>query len=174
MLLAFLEILKYILPSVVVLLASYFAMKAFFNNEQNKRKMDIRSSNQKLITPIRLGAYERLVMFLERIQPESMLMRLQQKDATCKELHADMLSLIRAEFEHNLSQQVYVSTQAWEVIKSAKENTVKMLNMVAAKTKPDAPSFELSKAILEFIMQTNKTPSAVAIDYLKNEVRQFF
>lgn len=174
MLLAFLEILKYILPSVVVLLASYFAMKAFFENEQNKRRVDLRTSNQKLITPIRLGAYERLVVFLERIQPDSMLMRLQQKGMTCKELHSDMLSLIRAEYEHNMSQQVYVSNQSWEVVKSAKENTVKLINMAAKNVNQDALSFELSKAILESVMQANKTPSTVGIEYLKNEVRQFF
>lgn len=171
---AFLEILKYILPSVVVLLASYFAMKAFFDNEKNKRRIELRSSNQKLITPIRLGAYERLVLFLERIQPDSMLMRLQQKGMTSKDLQSDLLSLIRAEYEHNLSQQVYVTNQAWEVVKSAKENTVKIINMSAGKISPQASSFDLSKAILETVMQANKTPSTVAIEYLKNEVRQFF
>lgn len=171
---AFLEILKYILPSIVVLLASYFAMKAFFENEQNKRRMDLRTSNQKLVTPIKLGAYERLVILLERIQPDSMIMRLQQKGMTGKELHTDMLSLIRAEYEHNMSQQVYVSNQTWEVIKSAKENTVKLINMAAASTKPDATSTELSKAILEMMMLANKTPSMVGIEFLKNEVRQYF
>ena len=171
---AFLEILKYILPSIVVLLASYFAMKAFFENEQNKRRMDLRTSNQKLITPIRLGAYERLVILLERIQPDSMIMRLQQNGITSQKLHADLLSLIRAEFEHNLSQQVYVSNQTWEVIKSAKENTVKLINMAAAGIKPDSTSYELSKAILEMMMQANKTPSVVGIEFLKNEVRQYF
>ena len=171
---ALLEILKYILPSVVVLLASYFAMKAFFDNEQNKRRMDMRSSNQKLVTPLRLTAYERLVMFLERIQPDSMILRIQHPSMTANKLQQDMLSLIRAEFEHNLSQQVYVSNQAWEVIKSAKENTVKIINMAADKVEPDAPSYELGKAILEFIMQANKTPATVAIEFLKNEVRQYF
>lgn len=174
MLLAFLEILKYVLPSVVVLLASYYAMKAFFENEQNKRRMDLRTSNQKLVTPIRLGAYERLVILLERIQPDSMIMRLQHQGMSSKELHTELLSLIRAEFEHNLSQQVYVSNQTWEVIKSAKENTVKLINMAAATVKPEATSFDLSKAILETMMQANKTPSMVGIEFLKNEVRQYF
>lgn len=170
----FIEVLKYVIPSVVVLLMAYFAMKQFFDNEQNKRRMDSRAGNQKFITPIRLGAYERLVLFLERIQPDALLMRSQAKGMTARELQADLLTLVRAEYEHNLSQQVYISTQAWEVVKSAKENTVKIINNSALVVPPDATAFDLSKLILEAVMNVDKTPSTVAIEYLKNEIRQFF
>ena len=113
-----LEILKYVLPSLVVLAAAYYLLKLFLDNEQNKRLSDIKMAGYKIITPIRLQAYERLVLFIERISPESLVMRVHKPELSAMQMQTNLIQTIREEFEHNLSQQVYVSSQAWELVRN--------------------------------------------------------
>ena len=169
-----LDILKYILPSLVVFFTAYLLINKFINNDQQKRKQDIVLNNQKIITPIKLQAYERLILFLERISAESLIIRIQQQGMTSKQLHIGLLSTIRAEFEHNISQQLYVSPQAWELFKASKENMIKLINDCAVNTNPKSPSIELSRTIIERVMETSKSPTSVAIDFLKKEMSDVF
>jgi hypothetical protein len=171
---AFLEILKYTVPALIVLVTAVIIIKRFFDNEEQKRKLDLAVENEKMINPIRLQAYERLILFLERISPESLVMRVNKPGLKAKELQTEILAVIRAEYEHNLAQQVYVSSKSWEILRSAKANLIKIINQVSAKIKPDAPSIELSKALLETIMEMDKQPTTIAIEYLKKEVRELF
>jgi len=168
-----LEILKYTLPALIVFLTAYLSIQSFIKSEQERRKHEIKMMNEKMITPIRLQAYERLVLFLERISPDSLIMRTNEPRMISSRLQSAMLTTIRAEFEHNLSQQLYVTNQAWEVVKSAKTNVIKIINMAADYVKPDSPSIELSKVILESIMEISKTPGMVAIEFLKKEVEVY-
>jgi len=171
---AFFEVLKYTLPALIVMGTAYLLIRTFIDDERQKRRIEFRTNNQKTITPIRLQAYERIVLFLERISPDSLIIRLQSSDLTSQKLQSDMLSLIRAEFEHNMSQQIYISSQAWEVTKNAKENIIKIINTAADKIKPESTSIELSKKILESLVTFEKLPNHSAIDFIKNEVTQFF
>ncbi len=167
-----LEILKYTLPALIVFLTAVIIIRRFIKNDQERRRFEIRVMNQKNITPVRLQAYERIVLFLERIAPDSLIMRLNEPNLTAGELQSNMLKTIRAEFDHNLSQQVYVSNRAWEVVKSAKSNIIKIINTAAGPVKPDAPAFTLSKRILESMMKVNKSPTTVAIEFLKDEMHR--
>jgi hypothetical protein len=100
----FFDLLKITLPSLLMLILVYFIVGGFFRNSEKREKLKVIRGNQKLITPIRLQAYERLVLLLERISPESLVMRADYPARTCKQLHSELLQTIRAEFEHNLSQ----------------------------------------------------------------------
>ncbi len=170
----FLEILKYILPSLVVFFTAYLLINKFINNDQQKRKLEIILNNQKIITPIKLQAYERLILFLERISSESLIVRVQHQGMTSKQLHIALLSTIRAEFEHNISQQLYITSQAWELVKASKENMIKLINDCAVNTNPKSSSIELSRTIIEKVMEKTKSPTSVAIDFLKKEMNNFF
>lgn len=169
-----LEILKYVLPSLVVLAASYYLLKLFLENEQKKRITDIKMAGYKIITPIRLQAYERLVLFLERISPESLVMRVHKTDMTAAQMQSLLLQNIREEFEHNLSQQVYVSSQAWELIRTARENIIKLVNTAATKLNDNATATDLSQKIFELSLSENKLVTKTALEFLKNEIRQVF
>jgi hypothetical protein len=171
---AFLEVLKYTLPALIVMGTAYLIIKTFIDDERQKRRIEFRTNNQKVITPIRLQAYERIVLFLERISPDSLIMRLQSPGLTSQKLQSDMLSLVRAEFQHNMSQQIYISNQAWEVTKSAKENIIKIINTAGDKISPDAPLKEFNKKLLESIVSYDKLPNHTAIEFIKNEITQFF
>lgn len=169
-----LDIFKYILPSVVVLLTSYYIVKKFLETQTRKTALELRRQTQQQITPVRLQAYERIILLLERISPSSVVMRVGKNAASAREMHQELLTSIRSEFDHNLTQQIYVSEGAWEAVKKAKEETVKMINIAAARVPEDAKGIDLSKALLEMTVQMEKLPTQMAIDAIKSEVRAIF
>lgn len=169
-----LEILKYTIPALIVFLTAWFLVRRFLENDHKIKKMDLMLKNEQYILPIRMQAYERLVLFLERISPESMLMRVNRQGLTSQQLHSELLTTIRAEFEHNLSQQIYVSRESWEVIKNARSNLIKIINDAAKNIEPDAPSIKLSQTILESIIDSEDSPTNVALDYIKKEIKELF
>jgi len=165
-----LEVLKYVLPSLVVFATAYLLIKSFFEDQMKRKEMELRHANKPDITPLRLQAYERIVLFLERISPHSLLPRLQAPGQTVSSLHALLLSNIRSEFEHNLSQQIYVSKEAWMVVKNAKESIIQLLNSSASRLNKDAQGFELSKLVLEEMVKKGIAPTDNAIQFLKQEI----
>ena len=169
-----LEILKYTIPSLIVFLTVFYILHTYFEDLNRQRQSESALRNRKLITPLRLQAYERVILFLERISPESLIMRITEAGMTSKQLQSGMLTTIRAEYDHNLSQQLYVSNEAWEMVKSARANTMKIINLASDKVPGNIPSMHLSTLILEMVMEAEKTPSSVAIDFLKKEVQQLF
>lgn len=169
-----LDILKYILPSAIVFATAYYLIKSFLDNDYKKKSMELRMNNQKVITPIRLQAFERVSMLLERISPNTLVMRVHKTGMSARLLQAELLKAIRTEFEHNLSQQIYISTPVWESVKTAKEETIKIINIASARVKDESTGVDLSKAIFEIISQLERLPTQIALENLKKEVRQTF
>lgn len=170
----FLDILKYIIPSIIVFLAVYFVLKKHLDTQLKSQVITGRQGIQGTVLPIRLQAYERMVLLLERITPQNLVMRVNNNNATAGQMHQELLASIRAEFEHNLTQQVYISKGAWEAVKRAKEETIKLINIAASRVNDNAKGMELSKMVLEMSMQIEKMPTQVAIDFMKEEARSFF
>ncbi len=170
----FVEILKITLPSIIMLAAIYYIVGGFFRTKEQRQKLKMARGNRKQLLPIRLQAYERLILFLERISPDSLLMRVNYLSSTSKQLHTELLQTVRAEFEHNLSQQLYISPAAWGSVKNAKNYIISLINQVAAEVDDNAPAIDLSKAILEKTMEWEQTPTQKAIDELKKEIQQIF
>ena len=170
----FLEILKYILPSLVVFFTTFYLVRKYFESEERKLKHQRMINNQNMITPLRLQAYERLIIFLERISPENLVIRVNRTGYTAQQLQTEMLSTIRSEFEHNLSQQIYVSHSAWEMLKAARARTIHLINTTAAKIDKNTPSLQLSKAILESLVENEDEPCASAIKMIKKEIGEMF
>lgn len=163
-----------VLVGALVLGTAYLLLNMFFENERKKRLWEHKNQHIKITLPLRLQAYERMILFLERMSPNSLIVRLQTQNMTARQLQVEMLSLIRAEFEHNLAQQLYISSQAWDVIVSAKENVIKLINIAAEEIDPDASSLQLSQKIMAQWMLLNPTPVRTAIDFLKKEATQLF
>jgi hypothetical protein len=170
----FIEVLKYLLPSLVVFLTTWYLVSGYFKSEDAKRKQQLAMNNQNIITPLRLQAYERIILYLERINPESLVMRLSKPGLTSQQLQNELLTTIRAEYEHNLAQQIYISNQAWERLKNARNGTIQLINVTAESLKKDEPSINLSKAILEKVMKEEKNPASEAIVYIKKEIHSLF
>jgi len=169
-----LEILKYILPAGIVFLTSYSFFNSKLKSEENKEKYQLLIGNQKLITPLRLQAYERIALLLERISPESLTVRLQSPTINARQLHSLMISTVRSEFDHNLSQQIYISSNSWAALKNAKENLIKAINIAGTKVAKDATSTEFSISLFEAYGEFEKDPIEGALEVIKVEIRQFF
>lgn len=170
----FLSALKFIVPAFIVFLTSYYLVKSFLDNDARKRLTEIRIANQSIITPTRLQAYERLALFLERISPNSLIPRVNKQGMSARLLQTELVKAIRTEFEHNLSQQIYVSGHAWEMVKTAKEEIIKLVNISATKIPDTASSMDLSQMIINIAAQVPRLPTDVALDYVKREVGQNF
>jgi hypothetical protein len=164
------DILKITIPALLVLLTAWLVLRNMIKNEQDKRRQELILQNSRTVTPIKLQAYERIVLFLERISLESLLVRVSTTDMSAQQLHSAMLTTIRSEFEHNLSQQIYMSQQAWEVVRNARSNMIKIINSEAGKLKPDSSAMDFSKILLEKIMELEKEPTRAAIDFVKAEI----
>ncbi|MDD4150230.1 MAG: hypothetical protein PHE33_09395 [Bacteroidales bacterium] len=165
-----LEILKITIPSLIVFFTAYFTLKQVLKKESDIKKAEIVLQNKKIITPIRLQAYERVILFLERISPNSVIVRLQTPNMTVQQLHKEMLVLIRSEFEHNLSQQLYLSIDAWEMVRNAKEKTIKLVNLCLEDIDTNANALKLSQAIFEKLIEIDTSPTQEAINFIKKEI----
>jgi len=164
------DILKITIPALLVLLTAWLLLRNMLKNDQNKRNQELILQNSRTVIPIKLQAYERIVLFLERISLESLLVRISTPGTSAVQLHSALLTAIRSEFEHNLSQQIYMSPQAWEVVRNARSNMIKLINSEFEKL-PDASSgMEFSKQLLGAVMELEREPTRVAIDFIKSEI----
>jgi len=171
---AFIEILKIILPAGAVFAAAYLIVKRFLDNDQKQREMDLKKSNQTLITPLKIQAYERIIIFLERIHPNTLVVRTNKNGFSAQQLHLELIKTIKSEYEHNLSQQIYMSPGAWELVKNAKEEVMKLINISATKVAQDRSSNDLAMVILNVSSNLDKKlPSEIAIDFVKKEITRF-
>jgi len=168
------ELLKIILPALLVFLTAWFLIRDMLENAQRKRESDFRIKNSSNITPIRLQAYERLALVLERISPQSLLMRTSPHEMNSSDYHQQLLSSIRQEFEHNFSQQIYVSPLLWETIRRAREELIGIINKSAEEIDNSAPALLLSKKIIENYIEDENQPIAYAMNELKKEVGRLF
>jgi Fe2+ transport system protein B len=170
----FYNILLAVLPAVVVFLTAFFILKRFMDNEQRKHLLELRSKSSKTVTPIRLQAYERIALFLERINPNSLIMRVHKQGMSARQMQSALLQTIRAEFEHNVAQQIYMSPAAWKAIRAAKEETIKLVNIASSKVPDEASSMDLGRVILELHGSLEQTPTDFALDFVKSEIRSLF
>jgi hypothetical protein len=164
------DILKISIPALIVFFTAWVLLRNMIKNDQDKRRQELILQNSRTVTPIKLQAYERIILFLERISLESLLVRVSTSDMTASQLHTALLNAIRGEFEHNLSQQIYMSQQAWEVVRNARSNMIKIINSEVEKMPANSPGMALSKQLLERIMELDQEPTRAAIEYIKNEV----
>ena len=172
----FYDLLKIILPAAIVAGTIYFLFKEFLDKEQQRRLIELRLESSKTTLPLRLQAYERIVLLLERISPNNILVRLNSAGINAPEFHRMLQQEIRAEYEHNLSQQLYVSADAWTLVREAKENVLTMVNRAfhGIQQPAQARGTELAKRILEGLMMDGAEPTAQALAVVKNEAAGLF
>ncbi|MFM7852797.1 MAG: hypothetical protein ACKO96_12990 [Flammeovirgaceae bacterium] len=169
-----LELIKVIVPASVVLYAVYLIVRSFIQREIELKKLDVRGRSIETILPTRLQAYERMTLFLERISPQNLLMRLTNPVFSAKDFQKVLLDEIRNEYNHNASQQVYMSEEVWNQIRNAKEDLIILINEASSRMMPDAKSIDLSKKIFEMAMEKKVDLIALAMTELKKEIQQIF
>jgi hypothetical protein len=169
-----LDLLKIILPAGVVLYGMYLVVISFLSKEREKMLVDLKTQNTQVILPIRLQAAERLCLLLERITPNNLVRRSNPTQFTAAELHPMLLSEIREEFNHNLSQQVYFSEGTWESVRRAVEEVTTTVNLGRQSLEGDASGMELAKAIFAQSLERKNDAIPYALKQVKAEVQLYF
>lgn len=170
----FLDILRTTFPAILLLILAYLMLTTFLENDERRRQSEIRKASQIQALPVRMQAYERLTLFLERISPNSIFVRVPANQLSVKEYLTLMQLTIRNEYEYNLSQQIYISTEAWQMVTTAKNATVSILNQQASTLDPTLPGVELAKRVLEYELGVDSMPTTTALNFLRNEAYMEF
>ena len=167
-----LEIAAYTIPALITGGVAFVMMQKFYNSEESKRKFELLRENQKQALPIRLQAYERVVLLLERINPTQLLLRVAPISKS-KEDYATLLTHnIQTEYEHNLTQQIYLTAETWDIILKAKNSTVQMIRKNAIR-EDIVDADKLREAIMLELTEV-ESPSNIAISFLKEELKRVF
>ncbi len=123
--------------------------------------------------PLRLQAYERLVLLTERIALPNLISRLNQPGISAHEMKIILAENIKQEFEHNSTQQLYVSQVSWDSVRNLKEQNIMVVNQVASTLLPTASSSELNKKILEILIsQPNGALHELVLQTLNHEAKK--
>lgn len=165
------EILAYTLPSLITGGVAYYLFTAYFKDQQNTRRWLLQKDNRKDALPLRLQAYERMALFLERINPTKLLIRIKPLSADKNDYENLVIAQIEQEFDHNLTQQIYLSDECWTIIITAKNATIQTIRKTAMSERVDSAD-KLREVILSDLME-KATPSSAALSYLKNELNEF-
>ena len=170
----FSDLIKILLPAGLVLFGIYLTIESLLKKQFEKTVVEIRSKNTELILPVRLQAYERMALFLERISPHNLILRINQPNMTAGELQAVMLHEVREEYNHNLSQQIYLSEVVWGLIRSAFEEVISTINTCAQSVDQESPSIELARRIFEIQMNKDSDSIQKAMSELKSEISVYY
>ena len=166
-----LEIIAYTLPSIITGGVAYFLFTSYFKDQQNTRRWLLQKENQKDALPLRLQAYERMALFLERINPTKLLIRVTPISSNKNDYENYIIAQIEQEFEHNLTQQIYLSDECWTIILTAKNATIQTIRKTNMSERVDSAD-KLREVILSDLME-KQSPSSAALSYLKNELNAF-
>ena len=170
-----LEIVKYTLPALTVFLTAYCLLTRYMQKEAAEKMIELKMRRDKEIVMLRLQAYERLSLFLERIHFSMVIERVRTPEMQASHLHYAITQNMRDEFEYNLSQQIYVSSNAWNLIVQSKEEMIKTVNLIAASLPEGASAGMLVNAIFSGIQHANTPlPTEQALAFLKAECREIF
>lgn len=169
-----LELLKYIVPAGLVLATVAVMLRENRQRDEIKQRYKVFQGALSQIVPLRLQAYERALLFLERITLENIILRVEARNKSARAFQMEMTSEIRAEFEHNLAQQLYIDSDSWDAVVRAKEQTIGFINQVAKGMAKDATGSDLGKLLLQEMIRTETVPAREAILQLKRDVQKMF
>ncbi len=165
-----LSYVAYLLPAIVVGIVAYYFFKGHIKNEEGRRRYLIQKEAQNQILPLRLQAYERITLYLERIDLSKLIIRIKPFSDFSEDYTKLLIDTIEQEFEHNISQQIYVSSECWNLVRATKNATIRVIRQAAEK------ETDVDK-MREFILQNfleELTPSQKGLSYVKNEVAELF
>jgi hypothetical protein len=166
------EILAYTIPSLITGGVAYYLFDAHFKDQQNTRRWLLQKDNQVATLPLRLQAYERMTLFMERINPSQLMVRITPISEDKNEYQNFVIAQIEQEYEHNLSQQIYISEKCWSIIVTAKNATIQMIRL-AAKSEKVNDARGLREAVISDLLE-KPSPSSAALAFIKSEVGELW
>ncbi|MEM0517323.1 DUF7935 family protein [Aequorivita flava] len=162
----------YLLPAIVVGLIAYFFFKGHTANEEGRRRYLVQKEAQKQVLPLRLQAYERITLFLERIDPKKLLIRVKPFSDAKDDYESLLVKNIEQEYDHNLTQQIYITPECWNLINAAKNATIHIIRQAAMNEK-NSDVDKMREWLLQHFME-EISPSQKAMAFVKKEVSELF
>lgn len=166
------EFILFLFPAIITGGVAYMFFKRHTKNEEGRRRYLIQKEAQKTALPLRLQAYERMALFLERVNPSNLLLRVSPLSNDKSQYQQLLAASIEQEFEHNLAQQIYISDECWNVIKTAKSTTIQIIRTTASNPEI-ADADKLREVILTSLLE-KASPSETGMAFIKNEVSELF
>lgn len=167
----FFDLLKYTLAGLFIFFTAYFVLKSHFDTYYNLKALEYKTLVVKDMLPLKLQAYERMTLFVERINPSNLMLRLHQPGMSSKEMQSIILAEVKAEYQHNISQQLYISKDAWNIIKRVKDDTIGLVNHAVNNLHPEATAVELSKIVFAKLEELEENPYDLALLVMKNDIQ---
>ena len=166
------ELLSYTLPAIVTGVVAYYFFNLHIKNEEGRRRYLLNKEAQKNALPLRLQAFERMTLYMERINPTKLLIRIAPLSQDKNDYENLIIAQIEQEFEHNLAQQIYMSDECWTIIVTAKNATIQMIRKANMSDRVENAD-KLREVLLNDLME-KQSPSNAALAYIKNEVGQLW
>lgn len=169
-----LDLIKIVIPAGLAIYAMHLTISSFLKKEFEKKALDIKHKNTEIILPNRLQAYERMVLFLERVSPGNLILRINDPAFSAKQLQAALVRDIREEFNHNLSQQVYMSGEVWQHIRETVEELIALINEGALELGEEAKGIDLAKKVFDKMSEKNFDKIDRTLAAVKAEIQRLF
>lgn len=165
----YLDIILVIVPVLVIFVLFFFLMNSWFKNQMKLKALEQHERSSQFTRPLKLQAYERLMLFCERVSLQNLLLRIQSSDMSARDLKSALVLSIQQEFEYNLSQQLYVSDKLWQIIKLAKNQMIEIISHIGTKISPNANADEFSQQLILFMESQKQDPIETAKLAIKKE-----
>ena len=169
-----LQIALIILPAGAVFLTVVLFLRRQSEKEVRHLQFELKKERQAYFLPNRVDAYQRAVLLMERIHPNSLVMRLHNPGLPAKMMQAELLKAIRDEYDHNVAQQIFISPKAWEMVRNSKDETSKIINIAGGQMEATSMGMDLSAKIFEIVAEVGTLPTEITIEYLKKELQELF
>ena len=166
------ELVSYTLPTLIMGFVLYHFIELYTNNEKEKRNYLLQKESKPDVLSLRLQAYERMTLFLERINPSQLLVRITPISDDKNDYANFVIAQIEQEYEHNLAQQIYISDECWSTITTAKNATIQLI-LMETKNEKISDANQLREVVLKELLN-KQSPSGAGLIYLRNEVRQLW
>ncbi|MCQ2304191.1 MAG: hypothetical protein MJZ97_04250 [Bacteroidales bacterium] len=133
-------IILLVLGVTIAAIATFILLRLLKMKESETQRgpaVELKMNALKIILPLKVQAYERFLLYLERVQLPVLVKRVYVPGIEKDAFHLQLLQNVREEFEHNLAQQLYVSQSTWNAVKNAKEELVNQINSTFEQLKDE-------------------------------------
>jgi hypothetical protein len=160
--------------SMIVLVAYFLVKGTIVHYMKSKNLRETNRDDKMQLLQLRLQAHERMVIFVDRINPSNLLIRLHRQGIEVGALQNMILNEVKAEYQHNITQQLYIDSVTWDIILKLKEDTIAMINNAVKGLSAEGPGLELSRKVLQHMSTIEENPYELTIGLIKQNIHKIF
>ncbi len=168
------QIALILLPTGAVLFTTMLFLRKQSEKDLRNLQVELKKERQTFFLPNRVEAYQRAVLLMDRISPNSLVMRMHNPGLPAKMMQTELLKSIREEFDHNVAQQIFISPKAWEMVRNSKEEIIKIIHVAGEQMTETSMAMDLSAKIFEITAEVGTLPTEITIEFLKRELQELF